>query len=35
MTVFANKFHPKKVLLVGTGGLSIEDFLQIDPEELF
>jgi len=35
MSVFAQKFKPQKVLLVGTGGISIEDFLRINPIELF
>ncbi|MFZ4726542.1 MAG: hypothetical protein ACOYMD_13990 [Paludibacter sp.] len=35
MSVFAMKFKPYKVLLVGTGGISIEDFLRINPIELF
>ncbi len=35
MQIFAEKFHPKKVLLVGTGGIPIEDFLRINPSDLF
>ena len=35
MTVFSEKFHPERVLLVGTGGISIEDFLRLNPESLF
>jgi predicted AAA+ superfamily ATPase len=35
MSVFAQKFKPQKVLLVGTGGISIEDFLRINPIDLF
>jgi predicted AAA+ superfamily ATPase len=35
MKTFAGKFHPVKVLLVGTGGISIEEFLRINPIELF
>jgi len=35
MGVFAEKFHPEKVLLVGTGGIPYEEFLRINPKELF
>lgn len=35
MGVFAGKFHPDKVLLVGTGGIPYEEFLRINPKELF
>ncbi|HOQ58248.1 MAG TPA: ATP-binding protein [Bacteroidales bacterium] len=35
MGVFAEKFHPEKVLLVGTGGIPYEEFLKINPRELF
>jgi predicted AAA+ superfamily ATPase len=35
MSVFADKFHPAKVLLVGTGGIPYEEFLTINPKELF
>lgn len=35
MTVFAEKFHPEKMLLVGTGGIPYADFLKINPKELF
>ncbi|MFA7180277.1 MAG: ATP-binding protein [Bacteroidales bacterium] len=35
MGVFAEKFHPEKVLLVGTGGIPYEEFLKINPKELF
>lgn len=35
MSIFAEKFHPKKVLLVGTGGIPYEEFLKINPKELF
>jgi len=35
MQVFADKFHPEKVLLIGTGGISFEEFLKINPKELF
>lgn len=35
MGVFAEKFHPEKVLLVGTGGIPYEEFLKINPRELY
>ncbi len=35
MKIFAGKFHPVKVLLVGTGGIPIEEFLKLNPIELF
>lgn len=35
MSAFAEKFHPEKVLLVGTGGIPHEEFLKIKPTELF
>jgi predicted AAA+ superfamily ATPase len=35
MGVFAEKFHPSKLLLVGTGGIPYADFLKINPKELF
>ena len=35
MSIFAQKFKPQKVLLVGTGGIGIEDFLRINPKDLF
>ncbi|MDD4227066.1 MAG: DUF4143 domain-containing protein [Mariniphaga sp.] len=35
MSIFAGKFHPDKVLLVGTGGIPWEEFLKINPNELF
>jgi len=35
MSAFAEKFHPEKVLLVGTGGIPHEEFLKINPKELF
>ena len=35
MSAFAEKFHPEKVLLVGTGGIPHEEFLNINPKELF
>ncbi len=35
MNVFAEKFHPEKILLVGTGGIPYDEFLKINPKELF
>lgn len=35
MRVFNEKFPPEKVLLVGTGGIHYEEFLKINPKELF
>lgn len=35
MGVFAERFNPKKVLLVGTGGIPYDEFLKINPKELF
>ncbi len=35
MGIFNGKFHPDKMLLVGTGGISYEEFLKINPRELF
>ena len=35
MGIFMEKFHPEKVLLVGTGGIPYEEFLKINPKELF
>lgn len=35
MGIFNEKFHPDKMLLVGTGGILYEDFLKINPKELF
>ena len=32
---FANKFQPHKLLLVGTGGIPWQQFLKINPEDLF
>jgi len=34
MSVFAEKFQPDKVLLVGTGGIPYDEFLKINPKEL-
>ena len=35
MGIFAGKFQPEKVLLVGTGGIPYNEFLKINPRELF
>lgn len=35
MGVFAEKFQPDKVLLVGTGGIPYDELLKISPKELF
>ncbi len=35
MGIFNERFHPDKMLLVGTGGIPYEDFLKINPKELF
>lgn len=35
MQAFSDKFQPEKVLMVGDSGLPVEDFLTIDPIELF
>jgi predicted AAA+ superfamily ATPase len=35
MSVFAEKFHPEKIFLIGTGGIPYEEFLKINPKELF
>jgi len=35
MAVFKGKYHPHKVLLVGNGGIELEDFLMLNPMDLF
>jgi predicted AAA+ superfamily ATPase len=35
MGIFNEKFHPDRMLLVGTGGIPYEEFLKISPKELF
>lgn len=35
MNLFSERFHPEKVLLVGTGGIPYDEFLKINPKELF
>ena len=33
--VFKGKYHPHKVLLVGSGGIELDDFLLLKPQDLF
>jgi predicted AAA+ superfamily ATPase len=35
MSVFTKKFNPLRSLLVGTGGIPYNEFLKIDPKDLF
>jgi predicted AAA+ superfamily ATPase len=35
MAKFAEKFNPEKVLLVGTSGIPCDEFLKINPKDLF
>jgi predicted AAA+ superfamily ATPase len=35
MSVFAKNYKPDKILLVGTGGIGIAEFLRMNPKELF
>jgi predicted AAA+ superfamily ATPase len=35
MGLFNDEFHPRGVFLIGTGGMTIEKFLSMDPDELF
>jgi predicted AAA+ superfamily ATPase len=35
MGIFNEKFHPDKMLLVGTGGIPYKEFLKVNPKELF
>ncbi len=35
MGIFNEKFHPDKMLLVGTSGIPYAEFLKINPKELF
>lgn len=34
MTIFAEKFNPQKVIVVGTGGISLDEFLSMNPADL-
>ena len=33
MQIFNDRFHPKKILLVGDSGIPVSKFLEMDPEE--
>jgi len=35
ITAFSKLFNPKKALIVGTNGISIEEFLRMNPNDLF
>ncbi|MFI3239099.1 MAG: ATP-binding protein [Bacteroidales bacterium] len=35
MAIFSDKFSPEKVIVVGTGGIPLEDFLLMNPLDLF
>jgi uncharacterized protein len=35
MSAFSKSYNPNKVLLVGTGGIGIAEFLKINPKDLF
>ena len=35
MSTFRERFHPSKSLIVGTDGISVEEFLQVSPRLLF
>ena len=35
MTYFQQKYQPYKILLVGPSGIPWQEFLKINPEELF
>ena len=35
MEIFDRKFHPTALYTVGTGGISLEEFLSLSPSELF
>jgi len=35
IALFSDKFHPDKILLVGTGGIPYDEFLKINPKEIF
>lgn len=34
MAIFAEKFNPEKVIVIGTGGIPLEEFLQMNPIDL-
>ena len=35
MGVFSKRFHPQKVLIIGTTGIPFDEFLRINPNDLF
>jgi len=35
MQIFNQKFHPNTMLIVGTSGISYEEFLKINPAQVF
>ncbi|MDR0799552.1 MAG: ATP-binding protein [Dysgonamonadaceae bacterium] len=35
MKIFAEAFHPQKMLIIGTSGIPYSEFLKINPRELF
>ncbi|MFI3287052.1 MAG: ATP-binding protein [Rikenellaceae bacterium] len=35
MKIFAEKFNPEKVIVVGTGGIPLDEFLSMNPVDLF
>ncbi len=35
LPLFREKYHPKRTLVVGTNGISVEEFLQLDLNKLF
>lgn len=35
LSTFKNAFHPSKILLIGNTGISWQDFLKVNPAELF
>jgi hypothetical protein len=35
MGLFAERFNPDKILLVGTRGIPYDEFLKINPKEIF
>lgn len=35
IALFSDKFYPDKILLVGTGGIPYDEFLKINPKEIF
>jgi hypothetical protein len=35
MKIFNEAFHPDKMLIIGTSGIPYDEFLKINPKELF